>query len=172
VFVYRLGRWILNPERRVRFPYALPISHAYISNHFYADERGGAGADAQGTAIADPRRISWTAPKGARHGIGRVRQAGDGWTHPAPFSRGRLSRLFRTARTGRARPSDFKPAYPEGFSVPFRPQNRRGRNASEKSQVLGIDRIGENLRKSVDFERNKISPSVFEFKLADGILVL
>ena len=25
MFVYRLGRWILNPEGRVRFPYALPI---------------------------------------------------------------------------------------------------------------------------------------------------
>jgi mRNA-degrading endonuclease RelE of RelBE toxin-antitoxin system len=31
VFVYRLGRWILNPERRVRFPYALPI---FIMNSF------------------------------------------------------------------------------------------------------------------------------------------
>jgi hypothetical protein len=35
VFVYRLGRWILNPERRVRFPYALPLKMAMakISPH-------------------------------------------------------------------------------------------------------------------------------------------
>ena len=33
VFVYRLGRWILNPEGRVRLPYALPIS-IYIVQPF------------------------------------------------------------------------------------------------------------------------------------------
>src|ERR1019366_988288 len=78
-----------------------------------------------------------------RHGTGRVRQIGTGRADVAPFSGGRLPRLFRAARIGRARPPDSQPAHAQGFSVPFRPENRRGRGAPGKSKVLGTDRSGQ-----------------------------
>src|SRR5271170_5306447 len=66
----------------------------YVSNHFHADERGGTGADAQGTAIADPRRFSRTAAACHRQRTRGFWQTGKRRPYAAPLSHRRLPGLL------------------------------------------------------------------------------